>query len=823
MFRWIGNNVVRYWPIVLAVWVLAVAAGWLFAPTWEAVTRVGEAAALPESSPSVQADHFFRESFPLEYTPSNVIVVAHRDDGVLTERDQAFLEREITAALVELATTGEDNLVNAIRSPADRQMGALLVSPDKKAALVLAELTTPFQDARNPALIGKVEDLLARARAAKTLPPGLQIGLTGSATAGRDLTRAEGDSVAAIEIWTLIAVVALLLILYRAPLVAILPLVTVFLAVATAMPLLTWLSAKGVFSLFQDLRIFITVLAYGAGVDYCLFLIARYREELAAGEPEPRALANAIGQVGGAITASAATVIGGIAMLAFAQFAKIQQAGIVIPFALGFVLLGTLTAGAALLRLAGRWAFWPQRIRPDQGTGSVRSRLAHLLAGGVLGDLWGKVATLLLRRPGTIWLATVLLMSPFAVVALQHADETNFNPLGELPAKAPSTLGTHVLAEHFPPGAQAAIVVVVQSDGLDFSTDAGVDVIARLTERLMQRKASLGLADVRSIAAPLGFTDPAKEKLGQLRAEKKDVDAVIREDAMNYYVSQIEGAAGRVTRLEATLDSDPLASRGIDGLRRLEKALLVLLPEELSQARIELAGATASLRDLSDVKQSDERLIQILVPVVVFLLLLALFRRVVVSIYLIVSVLFSYYATLGLTYLVFRALEGDAFIGLDWKVPIFLFTILVAVGEDYNIFLLARVQEELGRYNLAQAITISMSQTGSVISSCGFIMAGTFASLLSGSLSALQELGFALAVGVLVDTLIVRPILVPAFLILIQQHIPGRWGNYMALGKWESRPSTPEPVVHAGKSPAEKTHEGLAPEGTAQAPTWMAK
>ena len=203
---------------------------------------------------------------------------------------------------------------------------------------------------------------------------------------------------------------------------------------------------------------------------------------------------------------------------------------------------------------------------------------------------------------------------------------------------------------------------------------------------------------------------------------------------------------------------------------------------------VSFSGSTASLRDLGQVKHDDQRRVELLVSVVILVLLLIVFRRFVLSVYLVLSVLFSYLATLGLTYLVFHALSGPEFAGLDWKVPIFLFTILVAVGEDYNIFLLARVKEEQARHGPLGAIPVALARTGRVISSCGIIMAGTFASLLSGSLRAMQELGFALAVGVLLDTLVVRPILVPAFLVLLQRVFPGRVGEFMALGKWTGRP-----------------------------------
>jgi RND superfamily putative drug exporter len=201
---------------------------------------------------------------------------------------------------------------------------------------------------------------------------------------------------------------------------------------------------------------------------------------------------------------------------------------------------------------------------------------------------------------------------------------------------------------------------------------------------------------------------------------------------------------------------------------------------------VETIGSTVSLRDLQQVTTDDLKRIEVVVPIVVFVILMVLLRELFVPIYLIATVLFSYLATLGVTFAVFWLLHPADFSGLDWKVPIFLFTILVAVGEDYNIFLMTRVKEEQKSQGPIEGVTQAVVKTGGIISSCGFIMAGTFASLMSGSLTEMKELGFALAFGVLLDTLVVRPLLVPAFVILLR-----RWQGV----RRAHRPSTAKEAI----------------------------
>ena len=419
-----------------------------------------------------------------------------------------------------------------------------------------------------------------------------------------------------------------------------------------------------------------------------------------------------------------------------------------------FVLIGTLTFSASLLCLAGRWAFWPYL-----GKGHDAARPSF----------WQRVGDALLRRPGAIWLGSVAVMLPFAVFALTQYSNWNYGLVSALPEQTPSVRGTRMLVQHFSPGMTGPITVLFHDAKLDFRSPEGRQALAELTERLQKRKDELKIADLRSAATPTGITPAAREADAQLAALSPSARETLRDRTVARYFSDTGELEGHVARLDVISTLDPLSRVGIGGLNNLIKELPKELPKAFHNSEIAFIGPTATLSDLQDVTTSDLRRIEILVPAVVLLILILVLRDVFVSLYLIASVLFSYFVTLGLTFAVFWLLDPAGFAGLDWKVPILLFAILVAVGEDYNIFLMTRVHEERERHGPTQGVITALVKTGGIISSCGFIMAGTFASLLSGSLLELRQLGFALAVGVLLDTLVVRPILVPAFLLLIHR------------------------------------------------------
>jgi RND superfamily putative drug exporter len=340
-----------------------------------------------------------------------------------------------------------------ILTPSDTRVGRMLVSDDKKACLVIMPLKGEFLEWGNATPIGWIEWLLYdelpkdQVDGKSLIPPGLDLAMSGSATVGRDMLVAGKESADSTERWTIILVVALLILIYQSPLLAAIPLITVFVSVEIAMALLILLTQAPFldFHVFHGLEVYVTVVTYGTGVDYCLFLIARYKEELDKGLPLPKALTATLSQVGAAVLASAFTVICGIGMMVFAQFGKFRESGIGISFSLFIGLCAALTLTPALLRLTGRVAFWPfgrtERIPSSGGWINGTSLINRLVRRNRYQVFWEKIGALLIRKPGTILAACVLVMLPFAGLGIYRYDYLSYGLLSELPAAKRASKG----------------------------------------------------------------------------------------------------------------------------------------------------------------------------------------------------------------------------------------------------------------------------------------------------------------------------------------------------------------------------------------------
>lgn len=770
MLKFAGQLVSRFWPLVLVGWGAVLVGLTLTAPSWDEVADDGEFSFLPADAPSRRGEELFERAFPQDPGGSSIVVVLRRRaNRGLTSQDRDFIRDELLPDLERIAD--DEPAIDSIRSLEDPDVGQLLVSDDGRATLVIVELTSGFQqDSAKPAVSG-IERLLAEA----SPPEGLELALSGSAVIGRDLDRARGESAKSVQSWTIWLVIGILLLVYRAPLLTLIPLVTVYVGVEVTAKVLALLAHAGVVGLFDGLQVYMTVILYGAGVDYTVFLIGRAREELAHSS-SAEAIAESVSRVGEAITASAGTTIFGIGMLAFAEFGKLNRAGIAIALGLFIVLCAALTLAPALLRVPGRWAFWPQ----IPGRESREGRLASLAGKETLQWLWKRVGRAIERRPGTIWLTSVAFMIPFALLAIFAYGNLSYGLVTELRGDAPSVRGTELIQEHFPAGATGTLTVLLRSESVDFARTEGVAAVDRLTDRLEERQKSLHIADVRSVAEPLGLAHQeyvAGQTGGVASLARR---RAVRQRSVEHYVGQTDSAEASITRLDIVLSLDPFSREAIHQLDEMEDGIRNALPEELRDARMSLIGSTASLRDLKNVAQRDQRKIEIFVTVAVLAILILMLWKLALSVYLVLTVIFSYLVTLGVTFGFFWLLEGESFVGLDWTVPLLLFTLLVAVGEDYNIFLVTRVREEQERHGPVRGVVEALVRTGAIISTCGIIVAATFSSLaIGGTLDSMIQLGFALTFGILLDTFIVHPVLVPAYLVLVHRGTFGGLSRYL--------------------------------------------
>jgi putative drug exporter of the RND superfamily len=879
MFDRLGDKVSRHPWLVVFAWGAILAILLWKAPRKEQVSKDGVAAFLPKYSQSLIADGVYREAFfPLgeneaqaeevqkdqeDPAGSSVVIVIRRTDIAtgLTEGDKDFVEQVLEPKLLELQETTPEGAIydpaahfpplprdkqriKKISSRTDTRISPLLDSEDGKATLIRITLRGEFLNYSNMLAIRRIEEVLESADVQKQMPAGLQMAISGSATVGRDMLREEANSAKSTDTWTKLLVIALLLLIYRAPIVALIPLLTVGVAVTVALRSLTWMASLGWVGFFAGMNVYVTVVAYGAGVDYCLFLIARFREQLDHGTSYSESVHKAVGFVGAALTASAATSICGIYMMHFAEFVKFQQAGLAISFGMLVVLLCSLTLTPAMLQIVAKWAFWPdvrkEHVAQEAGWIPSPGLIESLHEKGLFDRMWGTVARALAARPGTIFACTLALMIPFAALAIAWHDHLRYGLLTDLPRESASVRGARAIQQHFPAGVTGTGIILLKNDAFRSAEEIqnpaepwtleGVSYRASLTrelvEKLRPRFEELGIRDIRSQASPLGSMPHAIEYLRKQRPARLQASRIIAHKA---YVSTIGPHAGKVMRIDLVFNIDPFERTSISQLGVAEQGVKQAMEEVLAdhanaakkegepfpadvidKTEIYTLGPTAGIRDLKLTTDRDQIRIDLLVMLAVYLVLIALLRQPAVSAYLILTVVFSYLVTIGVTFLVWRIKEGSDFAGLDWKVPIFTFTLLTALGEDYNILLMARVTEEQRKHGLIPGVLIALTRTGGIISSCGIIMAGTFCSLLTGTLEGMVQMGFALAFGVMLDTFIVRPILVPAYLILLYSDRFGRLSWF--LGKPTGLPPH-TPIADAMEDPDDPDTLELPPSG----------
>ncbi|MDK1475912.1 MMPL family transporter [Streptomyces sp. 549] len=542
---------------------------------------------------------------------------------------------------------------------------------------------------------------LEEIRKAAEAVPGTEVYIGGPAATQADL----GEAFAGIDgllLGVALSVVLLILLLvYRSVLLPLVIIMGSVFALALACAVVYVLADRDVLRVDGQVQGILFILVIGAATDYALLLTARFREELAVpGSDRFAAVVAAVRRSFGAISASAATVALGLLALLLSDLTNNRALGPVGAIGIVCAVLSVLTYLPAALVLLGRVAYWPAKPRPAEDPGTPGEKPS---------GVWGRVAALVDRSPRRVWVTSLVALA--ACAAFSPMLKSDGVPLKEIFVNdAPSVTAQERLAEHFPGGSGNPAVIIA---------DAG---------RVEEVTAAAGSTDGVADAAPVTAG-------GRPGGEPLVVDGKVRIDAT----------------LEDAADSDAAKQTVL----RLRDAV-----HEVPDGDALVGGYTAQQYDTQTTGERDRMVIAPVVLLIILLILVWLLRSLVMPVILVATVALNFLATLGVAALVFR--YGFGFTGTDASVPLYGFVFLVALGVDYNIFLMTRVREETLVHGTRVGVLRGLTATGGVITSAGVVLAATFAALVVIPLAFLVQIAFIVAFGVLLDTLVVRSLLVPA-------------------------------------------------------------
>ncbi|WP_244286189.1 MMPL family transporter [Cellulosimicrobium cellulans] len=743
---------------VIGLWMAIGALGGQAQGRLSSVQTNDAAAFLPASAESTRAAEVAQEFTDSETLPA--LVVATTGDGsALTPDDLAALDayaKAVPGAPLE-GTSGDEPATVGDVSVADP---VVVPSEDGEAALVVVSLDASVasdrigadEDSVSELAVGALRDLAAADASEGGLAgTSLDVWVTGPAGFVADLVTAFGGIDTVLLLVALGAVLVILAIVYRSPILPFLVILTAVLALTLAGLVVYHLAAADVLTLNGQSQGILSILVVGAAVDYSLLVVARYREELRLVRSTTTALRRAVRASVEPIAASAGTVIAGLLCLLLSDLSSNRSLGPVAAIGIAAAFVAALTLLPALLLVAGqrsRGLFWPRMPRYEGAHTQHDGGVADAQPADVESDdavrieghgVWSRVASFVGRHDRRVWVVTALVLAACAAfVPTLDAEGTGDSEV--FLADVDSVAGEAALTEHFEGvSAQPATVVAPEED---------LDAVVAAAE------------GVEGVAAATPVTDqPAAAPGAPAQGDPVVVDGQVRVDV--------------------TTDAPSDSQEAVETVSALRDAVHDVSPEAV------VGGAAAERLDTQLAGQRDLRVIVPVVLAVILLILVLLLRSIVAPVLLMLANVLSFGAALGVAAIVFDHVLG--FPGADPAVPLYAFCFLVALGVDYSIFLMTRVREESLRVGTRRGVLRGLAVTGSVITSAGVVLATTFAALGIIPLLFLAQLAFIVAFGVLVDTLVVRSLLVPALV-----HDVGRrawWPS--ALGRTDRGPGEP--------------------------------
>ncbi|GHO54453.1 MMPL family transporter [Ktedonobacter robiniae] len=740
----LGRFDVRFRYLIVVAWLVITVVCVRTFPSLSSVTDNASqtiSTFLPASAPSSQAANLAAPFQNTQY--ASATLVATRNSGPLTSDDQAAIDR----------------LEQAVRAmPHVKTVRDLSTSPDGEARQAVIQADVPTSGTGTGAtLVNSIRDTFGQVNA----PAGLTFHLTGQLASNVDSQNATQNTRNALQVLSFLLIIVLLFVAFRsllAPLITFLPAVLVLLlsspAIAGAVNHLGLQPAA-------ITQLILIVLVLGAGTDYGLFLTFRVREEMRRGLDPKEAVVRAVQTVGETITFSALTVIAALLTLVIAQFGIYRSLGPALAIGIALMLLAGLTLLPSLLAIFGRAVFWPTSTQKSEN---------------VAASLWGRMTGRLMQRPAlTLGLGIVL----FVGLALGQLGVGlgGFGGQSSGPAGADSTAGDTAIAAHYPNTNQNPAKILMQ-----FSTSVWNHPDSLAT-------AEQGLRQIPALQTILGPLDPngvslTAAQLAQLHSELGAPQALsavptakssVSPRMYNLYraTGQYISADGQTVQFIAILKDPSTSAAAINAIPGLRTSV-AQVAQSAGAAQSGMVSSNAVAYDITQTSASDLSLVIPIVALLIAVLLGLVLRSVIAPLYLIVSVVLSFLAAWGLVALLFVHLGSSD--GVQFILPFLLFVFLMALGSDYNILVMRRIREEAHKQPLRAAVREAISRTGGTVTAAGVILAGSFALLaFQGNTDQVRQVGFGVAAGILMDTFLIRTLLIPALVVLL-----GRWNWWPA-------------------------------------------
>jgi putative drug exporter of the RND superfamily len=663
-------------------------------PTLQSVTSNDASKSLPASLESKRADALQQASFPdAKGTP---VIVVFSSEAPLTEADKAAIA-EGEAWL----KSGAEPIISA----------RVEYSPDGKGALLFASLNGNPGDEAFRASVQAIADHFGDSVG------GMQVRVTGPGGLITDVYRIFLNADVKLLLGTVLLVLVLLLVIYRSPVLPFVPLLAVGFGYFVAGGILARIATALDVTLSGQASSLMVILLFGAGTDYGLLLISRYREELRRESDARVALATALGETWEAIAASGLTVTLAVLALLFANYGDYTSFAPVLGLGVFVTLIAGLTLMPALLALLGRRAFWPRRPKLGDAT-------EH--------RTWQRIAERVAAAPKRAAALVTVVLVVLALGCLFYSPRFSFTE--DFLKNMPSKQGYALLEKHFPKGSLAPTTVLIKAPQAppEFVTGMIVGALSK----------SPGVA----AAFRSGTADD-----------------------------------GKLLSFQVILKGDPYSKEALQQVRQLRETArkaAAAAAAAASQATALVGGPTATQADTWALSNRDTIVVAVIALVIVGVILAVLLRALVAPLYLLATNLLSYLAALGATILITEELLGWE--RISYRIPLYMFIFLVALGSDYNIFITTRIRGEALVHGLRGGTVRALAATGGVLTSAGIILAGTFLILLSQPVKNLAEISIGVALGVLLDTFLVRTALVPGLTLAIGPKAgwPGpRWTN----------------------------------------------